>query len=299
MQRTSSILSISKRFSSKYRNFSSRFNKILNFLPEGNQYVIEKFGKFYSIKQPGLALLIPFVHKIAYQVEMRELCLRVSPEHAFTKDNVQVTLGGNLYIKFHDAYLAAYGANNPIYSTVQLAQAVMRTQVGKLELDELFENRSVINNKVVENMEDDVQPWGCNVKRFEITDLEPTDLKVAEALNRQATAERIKRETILRAQADKEKVQQEAEAYKFRQETEGLGDKTKILARAEAESESIKMISEALQNGNGQKVIEMRLAEEYLKQFGKVAKETNTTILPLDLANIKSIIDTGKQIFKR
>jgi regulator of protease activity HflC (stomatin/prohibitin superfamily) len=300
------------RLSSSYSSgrFPSKFNTMVNFLPQGYEYVIERFGKLHSVEPSGLLVLVPFVDKIKYAVDMRELCLRISPEQAFTQDNVSVTLGGNLYLQFIDSKKAVYGVDKPIYAIKQFAQSIMRTQVGKLELNELFRSRSIINDSVVKFMTSGANEWGCSLKRFEITDLEPSDRSVADSLHKQATAEREKLETVLRAEAKRIEVenesdaffyrqQKESDAYRYKQEQEGHGQAQKILLKAEAEKKSITLIAEAMdESESSEEAIKMRLSYEYLSQFGNLAKENNTMIIPSNLTDVASMLSAGSKILK-
>lgn len=276
-------------------------NSVINFLPAGRKYVIERFGKFHRIALPGLRFLVPLVDKIAYVVDDRELCFRIDPEQATTKDNVGVELGGNLYIQFCNAERAAYGATNPIYAVSQLAQSVMRSSVGGIQLDRLFAERAIINQLVVEHLSDEVVgKWGCHVLRFEITDLCATDSVVADSLHKQSTAERDRREKIIAAEAHQQEVKLTADAYLYRQTTEAQGDANKIRVIAEAQANSVRAIAQAIQQPGGQDAVATRLTQEYFKTLEQLGKSSHTTlVIPQNLADVSSMVAVGKTVLDR
>ena len=294
----------------KHGQFLPRINYGINFLPAGHEYVVERMGKFSKVKKPGLALLIPFIDKISYVVDKRELCLRIDPEIATTMDNVMVKLGGNLFITFRDSEKAAYGASQPIYAASQFAQSVMRTEVGKISLDKLFGERGALNIGVETNMNKCITEWGAVVNRFEITDLEPVDRAVSKSLHKQSTAERDRRETVITAEAVQRKIQLEADAYQYQQIAEAKGDAEKVRLAAEAKAyeiekeadaqkKSITMINDSLKQEGGDKVGTYLLSQRYIEQFGHLAKVGNTFVLPTNLADIASVIGAGSISFNK
>jgi regulator of protease activity HflC (stomatin/prohibitin superfamily) len=287
--------------------FPSRSNVGINFLSSGYKYVVERFGKFSKVEQPGLCFLIPFVDRIAYAVDERELCIRIDPELATSKDNVQVSLGGNLYVQFYDAEKASYGASTPIYAVSQFAQSVMRTAVGGLKLDTLFSERASLNTEVRKALSEGTEKWGCKVIRFEITDLEPVDQNVAQSLHKQSTAEREKREKITSAEAFKQETELKADAYKYKQITEAQGDaeKTKIAAdadayktlkRAEAEQEGIRLIASAMNEVGGFESMKTRLSSQYFDTLKSLGGKS-TIIIPQNLGDVASMVAAGQSVF--
>ena len=293
-----------------FGRFPSMMNWGINFLPAGHEYVVERFGKFHSVQKPGLCLQIPFIDKFSYVVDTRELCIRIEPEIATSADNVFVTLGGNIYLRFFDTHNAAYGASKPLYAASQFAQSVMRTAVGDLNLDKLFSERGHLNTMVKAHMEEGIKKWGCEIIRFEITDLEPVDRAVKDSLHKQSTAERDRREIEITAGAHKKKVELEADAYKYQQVAEATGDaeKVKLAAdasayeiekKAKAQENSINMIGSALQGESGDKVVKYLLSKDYIQEFGKLANQSNTMIIPQDMSNLASMIGTGYSVFDK
>ena len=291
--------------------FSSQINKVINFLPAGHNYVIERFGKFHKVATPGLNILVPFVDQIAYAVDTRELCLRIDPEAATTEDNVRVNLGGNLYLQFADAEKASYGASNPIYAVSQLAQSVMRSAVGKIKLDKLFSERNILNETVIKNLSEDVVgKWGCKVLRFEITDLEAVDKAVIESLHKQSTAERDRREKVIaaeayqrdteiRAEANKKKVELEADAYRYQKITHAQGEAESIIKIAEAQKEGLRMLSEAVSVNGGQTAVTTRLTEQYLATLKAFGEKGNTLIIPQNMGDVSAMLAMGKTVLEK
>jgi len=290
--------------------FPPMYNSLLNFLPSGHMYVIETFGKFSSVRKSGLNLLIPFIQKIAYVIDERELCFRIDPEVATTRDNVMVKLGGNLYLRFYDAEKAAYGSSTPIYSACQFAQSAMRTCVGDLALDKLFSERNEINIRVTQALKNGTDKWGCEIIRFEITDLSPIDNSVIHALAKQSTAERERREKIIAAEALQREIQIKADAYAYQQkiEAEGESQKTKILAdadyykttrAAEAEKNSLLLLASSLTDENGPNALQARLSTRYIDAIEQVGIKSKTVIIPHNLGDISGMIATGKTILEK
>ena len=296
--------------------FHGRLNRFINFLPSGYQYVVERFGKFHSVKKPGLHVLIPILDQITYVVDDRELCIRIDPENAVTHDNVKVTIGGNLFVFFYDAERAAYGASRPIYSVQQFSQSVMRSSVGNYTLDALFKERETLNEKIVDSIQSGAAKWGGRIVRFEITDLECSDHNVEQSLHLQSTAEREKREKETSVEAEYNVIRKQADAYAYKQKTEAEGDAIKIRtladgeahkirtladahaytvrAQAEAEKTSIKEIGDGMhQTAFGMDVLRARLSGQYFKALEQLGQRS-TIIVPHDLANLASMVKAGQ-----
>ena len=299
------------------RKFPSRTNTIINFLPDGREYIIERMGKYEKTVKPGLQILTPIIQKIAYQIDKREMCIVIDPQQATTNDNVMVNMSGNLYIEFEDAYKAAYGAEEPIYSAIQLAQSSMRTAVGLSQLDKLFSDRDSLNHIVTQSMNGPVKKWGAKVNRFEITDLQPSSEDIAHSLDKQAMAERERREIEINAQAEKkaaelradaykyklrieaegdaEKVKLEAEADRFKIEQKAEGDRFKVEQEAKAKAEYIEKVGKSIEeNVYGRDVLAATVSSEYFDTLGHMAKKGNTYIIPQSLSDTASLIATGK-----
>jgi len=303
----------------KEADFHHELTLLSIFFPSGYEYVIERFGKYSFTAQPGLNILIPWIDTIAFVVDKRELCLRIDPQEATTADNVKIHLGGNLYVRFVDSHGAAYGAEKPIYAVIQLAQSIMRTAVGTYNLDKLFSERTGLNILIKDSMSgpDGIQKWGCEVLRFEVTDLAPSDPRVSDSLNKQSVAERDRREMTITAGAQKTKVELESEAYRFQQITKAEGDAQQVRLsadanaystqkaadamaysterQAEAEAKRIEILAKALQSASGDETARFLLSQQYIKEFGHIAKEGNTLVVPHTLSDIASVIAAGTQ----
>jgi len=292
-------------------NFVSKHNTFINFLPAGYEYVIERFGKFSKVVSPGLTILIPIIERIAYSIDTRELCLRIDPQDATTEDNVNITLGGNLYMRFIDSERAAYGASKPIYAAAQLAQSVMRSSVGSRKLDVLYKERSALNYEIKSALDgkDIVKKWGCEILRFEVTDLIPSDPTVLQSMNKQSIAERERREIQTTAEAAKRRVELEADAYKYKQTTEAEGDAAKvrlqadaiaysIQAQAIAEAKRVEVLGQSLAGVSGNEAAKLLLSQQYIIEFGKLATHSNTLVVPQNLSDISSMIATGAAVYK-
>jgi len=291
--------------------FESKPNKFINFLPAGYEYVIERFGKFSRVVLPGFTILLPIIDRIAYSVDTRELCLRIDPQDATSEDNVNITLGGNLYMRFIYAERAAYGASKPIYAAAQLAQSVMRSSVGSRKLDVLFKERSALNSEIKAALDgkDIVQKWGCEILRFEVTDLIPSDPTVKQSMNKQSIAERERREIQTTAEAAKKRVELEADAYKYKQMTEAEGDASKVRLQADAiaysvqaqalaEAKRIEVLAKSLTLGSGNDAAKLLLSQQYIIEFGKLAKICSTLVVPQNLSDLSSMIAAGSTVFR-
>lgn len=295
----------------KNGKFISMKNHVIHFLPAGYKYVIEKYGKFSYVADEGLHFFIPFVEKIAYVVDIKELNIEISPQIATTNDNVMVSLNGFLYLQFNDPIKASYGAAYPVEAAIKMSQSVMRTCVGDLTLDKLFKERSTMNTKITQELQSSALAWGCTVTRFEITNIKPIDKAVEDVLHKQSTADRERKEKIINADAEKQKVETEANAYKFKQETEAMGDAFKIrtlaeahafseIKKAEAISERLKIIGISLKSPEGKLAMETELTKNYIEKYNKLAKKSTSMIIPNDnhTANsVASMIGIGSQIF--
>jgi regulator of protease activity HflC (stomatin/prohibitin superfamily) len=278
------------------------FFKLLRIVPEQQAWVIEFFGKFQKILGPGFHMVIPGFQKVAYKQILKEEVIDVAPQVCITKDNVQVTVDGILYLKVMDPEKASYGIDNYRFATAQLAQTTMRSEIGKLNLDATFSERDALNNEIVKAVDEASDPWGIKVTRYEIKDITPTGT-VIEAMEAQVRAERDKRAEILSSEGEKESqinvskgVRQESinmsegEKQKRISESEGKAESIKIIA--EASAEGIRMIAEAIRRPNGDKALNLRLAEQYVQQLQDIISQAETAVMPHDLAQLNSIIST-------
>lgn len=257
--------------------FESKLNlTIVNFVPGGKKYVIQRLGKFDRIENPGMCIVIPFIEKIAYVINTTELCIKIDPQTAITSDNVHITLSGNVYVKFNDVEKAAYGADRPFYAISQFAQSVMRTAVGTYKMNDLFQERSQLNNIVKSALDDGVSKWGAEVLRFEVTELKPTDKRIDDSMTLQAISERQRTETItnshayreehiIKAEGDLMKTKQDADAYLYKQQKLAEAEYFKVVQASDAHlyqqqkmAEAIRVIAEAQACAEQAKIIRVK-----------------------------------------
>lgn len=275
-------------------------------VPQQWAYVVERLGKYNTTLSAGFHILIPFLDRIAYKHSLKEGAFDTPRQICITRDNVQVEIDGVLYLQVIDPQRASYGINDYLFAISQLAQTTLRSEIGKIELDKTFEERSTINLAVVEEIDKAAAPWGVKVLRYELKDINPPH-DVLQAMEKQMRAEREKRATVLesegqkdseinRAEGQKQRVIKESEARKESQINEAQGQAAAILEVAQATAEGLRKVAEALEVGGGSEAMQLRIAEQYIAQFGELAKEGNTIILPANLADIASIVSLAKGI---
>ena len=278
-------------------------------VPQQNAYIIESLGKYSRTLESGFALLIPFVERVAYRHSLKERAIDVEEQVCITADNVQVGVDGVLYLQVMDARKASYGIGDYLFAIAQLAQTTLRSEIGKIELDKTFEERSHINLRVVEELDQASNPWGVKVLRYEIKNINPPQ-DVLTAMEKQMRAEREKRATILESEGDrdakinqaegeKQRVIKESEATKQQQINEAEGEAAAILAVAEATAEGLTKVAAALNAEGGDKAMQLRVAEDYLERFGNLAKAGNTLIVPANLSDIASMIGAATTVLKQ
>ncbi len=278
------------------------FFRLLRIVPEQEAWVIEQLGKYSKTLGPGLHLLVPFLQRVAYKHSLKEEVIDVPPQVCITKDNVQVTVDGILYFRVMDPVKASYGISNYRYATVQLAQTTMRSEIGRIELDRSFSERDTINDAIVQSVDEASDPWGIKVNRYEIKDIAPPDT-VLEAMGRQMRAEREKRAEVLKSEGDKvsriniSKGERE-EAINFskgerqRRINEAEGRANAIEVTAGATAEGIRLIGQAIQTAKGREAMNLRVAEQFIAQFGQILESAETAVLPTEVAQIRSFLQS-------
>eukprot|EP00535_Pseudo-nitzschia_heimii_P003336 CAMPEP_0197181784 /NCGR_PEP_ID=MMETSP1423-20130617/5961_1 /TAXON_ID=476441 /ORGANISM="Pseudo-nitzschia heimii, Strain UNC1101" /LENGTH=419 /DNA_ID=CAMNT_0042632097 /DNA_START=155 /DNA_END=1414 /DNA_ORIENTATION=- len=289
----------------------TKANAIFNIVPQGHKFVVERFGKLHSVEESGWFLAIPLVDQIAYVIDVRERAIDIEPQAAITRDNVSVEVSGNLFVKFQDPEKAAYGALNPLYSVTQHAQSAMRSAIGEMELDEILHNRSRLNALIKGGLQEAALPWGLEVRRYEITEITP-DHQIRIAMDKQAAAERDRRENVLRAEGDKQraqltsegvkisltnesegnlvKVQNEAEATKQRILLEAQGQAEAIRMTAKAQAEALEMISNQIKKEGGNEAARLALAREYVSMYGEMGSKSNTIMFNDKAADVNALL---------
>ena len=275
-------------------------------VPQQSAYVVENLGKYSRTLMPGFNILAPFLERVAYKHTLKEQTIDVEEQICITSDNVQVGVDGVLYLQVMDAQKASYGIADYLFAIAQLAQTTLRSEIGKIELDKTFEERSHINVRVVDELDQASNPWGVKVLRYEIKNINPpTD--VVSAMEKQMRAEREKRATVLQsegerdakineAEGEKQRVIKESEAAREQQINEANGEAAAILAVADATAEGLKKVAEALTAEGGDKAMQLRVAEDYLERFGNLAKEGNTLIVPANLSDMTSMIGAATRV---
>ena len=278
-------------------------------VPQQKAYIVEQLGKYSRTLTAGFNILVPFIERVAYRHTLKEHAIDVDEQICITSDNVQVGVDGVLYLQVMDARKASYGISDYLFAIGQLAQTTLRSEIGKIELDKTFEERSHINLRVVEELDQASNPWGVKVLRYEIRNINPpTD--VLTAMEKQMRAEREKRATVLQSEGDrdakinqaegeKQRIIKESEAAKQQQINEAQGEAAAIVAVAAATAEGLKKVAEALTAKGGDKAMQLRVAENYLERFGNLAKEGNTLIVPANLSDVASMIGAATTVFKQ
>ncbi len=277
-------------------------------VPQQTAYIVERLGKYHSTMSPGLNIIIPFVDRIAYKHTLKEVAADIPEQVCITKDNVQVAVDGVVFYQVMDPKLASYGISNFMFAVAQLAQTTMRSEIGKIVLDKCFEERGNINVAVVAAIDEAAAGWGVKVLRYEIKNITPPQT-VLMAMEKQMQAEREKRATILYsegekqsavnvAEGQKEKVVLESEALRQQAINQAEGQAAAIISVADATAEGIKKIAEAIQSPGGMEAVQLRVAENLVEQYGKLAKTTNTMILPANFADMGSMIAAAMSVVK-
>lgn len=277
-------------------------------VPQRSVFIVERLGKYSKQLHAGFHIVIPFVDKIAYKHTLKEVVIDVPEQVCITRDNISVEVDGILYIRVVDPQKASYGINNYMFATTQIAQTTMRSVIGRLHLDQTFEEREHINAQIVEAADKASDPWGIKVTRYEIKDIKPPQ-SIKDAMEKQMRAEREKRALIAQSEGEKqaqiniaegkrEGVIALSEGERQKKINEAVGQATEIEKIAHATAEGIKMIASAIQEKGGNDALQLRIAEQYLMQFGKLAKESNTMIIPSNLSDLSSMIATATSVFK-
>src|SRR5438067_1074061 len=281
-------------------------SRIARVVPQQQAWVIERLGKFSGTLNAGFHILIPFMDSVRYKHSLKEIAIDVPEQVCITKDNVQVAVDGILYLKVLNPERASYGISDFYFAVSQLAQTNLRSEIGKIELDRTFEERTNINLQVVNEVDKASEAWGVKVLRYEIKNITPPK-DVLAAMEKQMRAEREKRAVILtsegvrdaainNAEGEKQQVIKASEAKKQQQINEAEGAASAILAIATATAEGIRKVADATQVQGGYEAVQLRVAEQYIREFGELAKTSNTLVLPASVSDVGSMIALAMNI---
>lgn len=284
------------------------FVKTIRIVPQRQAFIIERLGKYSKTLEAGFHILTPFIDRVAYKHSLKEQALDVRPQVCITKDNISVEVDGILYIQVMDPKKASYGINDYKFAVTQLAQTTMRSVIGKLELDKTFEERDSMNSIIVDAVDRASDPWGVKVTRYEVRNIVPPQ-SIKDAMEKQMRAEREKRAMIAEsegekqskinvAQAERQEMIERSEGQKQKQINEAEGKASEILSIAKATAEGIREIATAINQEGGMNAVNLRVAEQYIQEFGNLAKENNTMIVPSDLSDVSSLIASATSVFE-
>ncbi len=281
--------------------------KTARVVPQKTVFIVERLGKYRATLEAGFHILMPFVDRVAYRQSLKEMVMDVHPQTCITKDNIQVEVDGILYFLIVDPVKASYGINDYAFASTQLAQTTMRSEIGKIELDRSFEERDKINHEIVTAVDKAALPWGLKVTRYEIKNIVPPP-SIKDAMEKQMRAEREKRALIAESEGDKQAKINRAEGDKQEAIAKSEGEKMKRINEAEgrgqeiervamATAKGIREIANAINDKGGINAVNLRIAEQYLNEFGKLATKSNTMIIPSNLSDVAGIVASVSKIF--
>lgn len=284
------------------------FFKTLRIVPQREAFVVERLGKYSKTLGAGFHVLFPFLDKVSYKHTLKEQAIDVESQTCITKDNISVEVDGILYLQVMDPKKASYGIDHYRFASTQIAQTTMRSIIGKMELDKTFEERDTINVRIVEEVDKASDPWGIKVTRYEIKNIVPPQ-SIKDAMEKQMRATREKRALIAqsegdrqakinRAEGDRQELIERSEGEKQKRINEADGKGAEIERIAIATSIGIKKIANAINEKGGSEAVKLRVAEQYINEFGNLAKENNTMIIPSNLSDISTMIATATSIYK-
>ena len=277
-------------------------------IPQRSAFIVERLGKYRGTLQAGFTVLVPFLDRIRYKHTLKEQAIDVASQTCITKDNIAVEVDGILYLQVIDPAKASYGIDDYRFASIQIAQTTMRSVIGKLELDKTFEERETINTSIVDAVDKASDPWGVKVTRYEVKNITPPQ-SIKDAMEKQMRAEREKRAMIAEsegekqakinvAEGDKQELIKKSEGEKQRRINEAEGRAAEIEYVALATAKGIREIANAINEKGGKDAVNLRIAEQYLGEFGKLASANNSLIIPSNLADISSIIATATSVFQ-
>jgi regulator of protease activity HflC (stomatin/prohibitin superfamily) len=285
------------------------FFKTIRIVPQKQAYIVERLGKYSRTLEAGFHILIPFLDKVSYKHTLKEQAVDVPPQSCITRDNIAVEVDGILYMQVGDPKRASYGIDNYGFASTQLAQTTMRSVMGKMDLDKTFEERETINMAIVDAVDKASDPWGVKVTRYEVKNIVPPK-SIKDAMEKQMRAEREKRAVIAESEGDRQAKINRAEGVKQEMIAQSEGEKQRRINEAEGRAAEIEKVAVATANGirkialsinekGGVDAVNLRIAEQYINEFGNLAKENNTMIIPTDLADMAGFIKTAASVIKQ
>ena len=288
--------------------FLITISKTAKVVPQKTAFIIERLGKYKSTLEPGFHILFPWIDKVSYKHTLKEQAVDVAPQVCITRDNISVEVDGILYMQVMDPVKASYGINEYRFASTQLAQTTMRSIIGKMDLDKTFEERELINATIVSAVDKASDPWGVKVTRYEVKNITPPQ-SIRDAMEKQMRAEREKRATIAESEGDRQAKINRAEGEKASMIAQSEGEKQKKINVAEgraaeiekvamATAKGIRAIGMAIEEPGGKNAVNLRIAEEYLQEFGKLASTNNSIIIPSNLSDIAGIIKSASSVLK-
>jgi regulator of protease activity HflC (stomatin/prohibitin superfamily) len=280
----------------------------LRIVPQQRSWIVERLGRFHRALSPGLNVLVPFMDRVAYRFDLREMPSEVPAQVCISLDNTTLTVDGFLYLQITDSVKAAYGSSNPMNAAMQLAQTSMRSEIGKLHLDQALSSRQMLNAAVAAAVEEAAVNWGIKVLRYEIKDITPPQA-ILHAMELQITAEREKRAMIFKSEGERQQQINTSEGQRQREINLADGRRQAEILRAEGEAKAIELVASATADAiraiataavvdGGIEALQMQLAKDFIDKWGNLAKQGTTMIVPADLGNIGAVVGTALQIVK-
>ncbi len=278
-------------------------------VPQKKAFIVERLGKYSRTLGAGFHILTPFMDRVAYKHSLKEVAVDVPPQMCITNDNIAVEVDGVLYLQVVDPVKASYGIENFLFASTQLSQTTMRSEIGKLELDRTFEERDAINHAIIAAVDKASDPWGVKITRYEIKNIHPPQT-VRDALEKQMRAEREKRATIAESEGERQAKINVAEGTKQEAIKNSEGEKMKRINEAEGRAQEIELvaaataagirkIADAIEQPGGKDAVNLRVAEQYIGEFGNLAKEGNTLIIPANLSEVGGMVAAATSLIKK
>ena len=278
-------------------------------VPQQNAWVVERLGKFHSILEPGLNVIVPFFDRVAYKHSLKEVPLDVPEQVCITRDNTQLSVDGIIYFQVTDPRLASYGSSNYIAAITQLAQTALRSEIGKMELDKTFESRDEMNRQVVSVLDEAGRSWGVKVLRYEIKNITPPEA-ILRSMQQQITAEREKRALIAKSEGEKQQEINVAEGEKQAAVLKSEGDKTAKINKAQGDATALRLVAEAtaaavesvaaaIGKEGGAQAANLKIAEQYILAFAQLARTNNTMIIPTNVADVAGVMATAMTVLDK